>query len=513
MNTTMPIVTRFSRSLAHFPKRIWARLLLFFAFLLASIVSEASLMWSPELAQAYDSVLALKMVRARELLDQERTLRPDNGLILYVEDLMDFVTLLATENRSEYGVIKKRQDQRLNQLEREPATNPWQRYARAEVLIHWALLQIKFEKSVVGSALDLRRSYKLLKENEKLYPAFLPNGKSLGMMQLIVGTTPGSYKWLLGLLGIRATVPEGMANLMLAVKSKEPQRVEAALFLANAYTYILKQPEKGTHILDSLYQTDRHHVVMGFFYSGALIKDGRGDSAFTVLRSLPRSFPTLPLYFISYQMGNILLYRGEYAEAIRYYTHFTTYYQGESNLVDSWYKMYLAATLMGDKARAELYKKRGLAIDLRVTEADKHAQKQLKRSLSIEPTLMKARLNCDGGYHKEAKALLLSLGDGAYTGIEQKAEYWYRLGRVYSGLNAADSSAVCYQKAITTGGDAELYFLPNAALELGYYYKDKKNKAEARKWLEKALDYPGNEYTEGIERKAKAALDNLDQGN
>lgn len=475
--------------------------------------AHAEILWTPQLAQAYDSVLALKMVKARELLDQEKAVRPGNHLVVYVEDLMDFVTLLVTENKNEYLTIKPRQERRLLLLDKESDKDPWQQYARAEILIHWALLKLKFEKSYWSATMDMRRSYKLLQDNAKNHPDFTPNGKTLGMMQVIVGTTPSSYKWLLSLLGISATVPEGMANLEMAAKSMEPQRTEAHLFMANAYTYILKQPQKGTHILDSVFRRDPQNVPMGFFLSSALMKEGYSDSAYAILKSLPKSYPSMPLYLISYQMGNILLYRSEYAQAIRYFNHYNTYYQGESNLVDSWYKMYLAASMMGNTQLAKVYKQRGLEIKERVTEADKHAYRCLKADVPLEPTLMQARLFCDGGYYQQAYKFLSALNPAGYTKPEQRAEYDYRMARIFTGLKQQDSAKAYYERCLLRSQDQEFYFLPNAALELGYILRDRGQKDSARIRFEQVLEFPSNEYSEGMERKAKAALDQLKQVN
>lgn len=488
-----------------------ARVIFLLLFTISYQTATADLVWTPNLQQAYDSILALKLAKGKELLDLERLQRPQNQLVIYVDNLADFVTLMVTENRNEYQVLEKRADARLDLLEAEPASNPWQRYARAEILMHWALLRLKFENSSTSAFFGIRRSYKLLKENQTIYPDFLPGAKTLGMMQVIIGTTPSSYKWLLKLMGFSATVSEGMTNLTRASASQNSHSVEANLFRANAYTFVLKQPEVGISILDSIYRPHTDHVTIGFFLSAALLKAGFSDSAFTVLKALPKSYPYMPMFMISYQMGNILLYQGEYAEAIRYFNHFITYYQGESNVADGWYKMYLAALLLGQKGRADHYRTKGLAVEKLGTEADKNAMAQLKDAKEFDPALMKARLFCDGGYYRKALLFMAPLTDKSFGTIAQKGEFAYRKGRVFTGLKQQDSAAYYYQQALNITAHEPESFSANAALELGYIQMDRKNWGLARTYFEKAIDMPSHAYSEGIERKAKAALDEIKQ--
>ncbi len=481
-------------------------LLVTLGWLYVPLQASATLSWTPNLQHAYDSLLALKLARGRELIDLERQTNPNNHLVEYLEDYADFITLLITENRSEYKVLERREAARLKILESEPTNTPWQRFARSEVLLHWALLRIKFDKSAMSAFFSIRTSYKLLQANVKAYPEFIPNGKTLGMMQVIIGTTPSGYKWLLGLLGFSATVPQGMGNLLLASSVSSPQSLEANLFRANCFTYVLKQPAVGTAILDSLYQSKPQHLVLGFFLSAALMKDGQSDSAFSILKALPKSYPYMPMFLISYQMGNILMYQGRFGEAIRYYHHFLTYYQGESNIADSWYKMYLAATLLGQKERANNYRSKCLSVDELVTEADKNAHSQLKKQQVLEPSLMTARLYNDGGYHQQALNYLKPIGLDAYTTPEYKAEYQYRLGRIYTGLRQEDSAAYYYGQSLDLSGQSSFPFTAKAALELGYYYSKKQDWVRAKQYLERAINVPSHAYSEGIERNAKAAL-------
>lgn len=463
-------------------------------------------MWTNNLQQAYDSALSLKLVKARELLEQERVTNPDNALVEYVEDQVDFVSLLVTDNRNEYQALEKRESKRLSRLEKETDGSAWQRFAQAEILLHWALMRIKFDKSYMGALLSFRRSYKLLEENNKLHPDFLANGKTLGILKVLVGTTPSGYQWLLRLLGYSATVSEGLQQLDKATLTGSTHQLEAHLFKANTLTYVLKQPDRGTAILDSLYKLDSTQIVIGFFLSAALQKAGKSDQAYQVLDKLPKSYPYMPLYLIAYQMGNILMYKGQYHDALRYFQHYLTYYQGESNRADAWYKMYLAAMLTNQPQRANLYRKNCLEVKNLVTEADKNAQSQLQINTVFEPTLMTARLYCDGGYYRRAKDYLAPFSDADYIDQILKAEFAYRQARIQTGLGIDSLAAPLYSKSLRMADGTQAIFSANAALELGFIMMRSKQWQQAKEYLEMARKLKNPAYGDGIERKAKAAL-------
>jgi tetratricopeptide (TPR) repeat protein len=148
------------------------------------------------------------------------------------------------------------------------------------------------------------------------------------------------------------------------------------------------------------------------------------------------------------------------------------------------------------------------------SEVDKHAYEFAKRGRMPEKTLISARLRTDGGYYEEALAEMRASGADKMRTNAEKTEFFYREGRIFHKLAKYDSAEISYKKCIQIGETLPRYFAANAALQLGYIYKEiVKDKEKAKFYFEKALSYPRHEYKTGIDQKANAALDLLNSSD
>jgi hypothetical protein len=111
----------------------------------------------------------------------------------------------------------------------------------------------------------------------------------------------------------------------------------------------------------------------------------------------------------------------------------------------------------------------------------------------------------------KAKQYLSQLAETNYKTQEQRAEYNYRMGRIYAGLREKDSAAFRYAACLRLSKATPFGFTANAALELGYFNLAKNNWQLAKEYLEMAIAMPKHAYSEGIERKAKAALSEVEK--
>ena len=59
------------------------------------------------------------------------------------------------------------------------------------------------------------------------------------------------------------------------------------------------------------------------------------------------------------------------------------------------------------------------------------------------------------------------------------------------------------------GPKAPYYFAPQAALQQGYLAQSAGNKPVARRYFQKALNYPWHEYKNSTDAKARLALQEL----
>ena len=215
-------------------------------------------------------------------------------------------------------------------------------------------------------------------------------------------------------------------------------------------------------------------------------------------------------------LGDVFLQKGQYADAAGHYTRFLTLYRGQNFLKDTHYKLFLCDWLAGNDAAALPHIRRVTGAGRTVVEADKAAQKFadsfLKQGASPnQNVLMRARLATDGGFADEALAQLKPLRETSFMAIAEKAEFNYRLGRIQQRRNQPDSAIPHFVRAIALCDAVSevLSFGATSALQLGYIYQQKKDRAAARTYFEKALSYPRHEYKNSIDNKARAALNGL----
>lgn len=126
--------------------------------------------------------------------------------------------------------------------------SPYKNFLIAESKLHWAFLKLKFGNEVSG-AWDLRSAYNLLTENLKKYPNFKPQLKSLGLLHVLIGSVPSSYKWITNVVGMNGTVAQGLNEISQCAKDPNEFSFEAQLYEFLIKIYIQKNRLKPYLIL------------------------------------------------------------------------------------------------------------------------------------------------------------------------------------------------------------------------------------------------------------------------
>jgi tetratricopeptide (TPR) repeat protein len=165
--------------------------------------------------------------------------------------------------------------------------------------------------------------------------------------------------------------------------------------------------------------------------------------------------------------------------------------------------------LLGNKENAlkyfEIAKKTGKA----TADPDKYAAAMLEEGTLPNAKILKVRFYTDGGYYKEAKEMLKSISPSDLPNKKDLTEFYYRKGRLAQKIQDLPGAKLFYMQTIDMTGDNPWYFAPNAALQLGYISQSQGDNVAAKKYFEKALSYKKYEYKNGIDTKAKSALDQL----
>ncbi|GAB3254473.1 hypothetical protein GCM10027347_14950 [Larkinella harenae] len=482
--------------------------------MLVGPVWAADFEFTPNLQRAYGEVLKLKVPEGRRLLASEAT--RENGIAIYVSDVTDMVTLLVSDDQKLFGEWAKREDQRLDQLRDLDANSPWQRFAQAEVRLHWAFVKLKFGKEV-SACWDVIRAYKMLEENRKKFPGFLPTYKSLGLLHVMIGAVPDNYTWVTRMLGLHGNIRQGLQEIRTVARKDAIFQDEAALIDLLIRAYVLKFTPEDVASLKKTVRENPDNLLLHFLATSVLMKEGQSEQALNLLTTRPTGPAYLPFPILENLKADILLQKGDYPQAASTYRTFLSQYKGSNFVKDTYYKQFLCYWLSGDDAKAIPLLRQVTQVGATVVESDKVAQKfaeqYFKKGISPrQKILMKARLATDGGYYDTALQTLRPYGESAFPLVDEKAEYNYRKGRIYQRRGDADEAVPYFEKAIRLSETDQLSYGATAALQLGYIYQSR-NVPKAEQYFQKALSYKKHEYKNSIDNKARAALNELSTGS
>ncbi|WP_232541197.1 tetratricopeptide repeat protein [Spirosoma endbachense] len=486
-------------------------------FLVSCCVHAQDFVWTPGLQRAYTDLQKLKLQSARQALVKESS---QNGVRIFLDDYADMLTLVTSDDDRAYADMSDREDERLDALNALDENSPWQRVIQAEVRLHWAFVKLKFGKELSASW-DVIRAYKLLATNQKKFPHFLPTYKSLGTLHIMVGSVPDNYVWVANLLGLHGNVQQGQQELQRA--EQDPTfRLEAQLVSLMVKAYVLKFSEADGKDLQRLVSDNQDNLLLHFFGATIEQKNGHSEQALTYLLTRPTGSAYQAMPVIENILGDIYLQKGQNSMAINHFQQFLTAYKGQNFLKDSYYKLFLCHWLANSPdSKARLFLEKLITVGRTTVESDKAAQKfaeaYLKRGGSPnQKVLMRARLASDGGFTDSALAYLRPYGEAKFSLTAEKAEYNYRLGRIYQRRNDADAAIPYLNRALVLsespdGSREQLSFGATAALQLGYIYQQKGDRVLARSLFQKALSFKHHEYKNSVDNKARAALSQLSQ--
>ncbi|GAB3531612.1 hypothetical protein GCM10027443_14200 [Pontibacter brevis] len=454
-------------------------------------------------------MLKLRVGSGRALLQPELQKDADNAAALLVANYADFLEICVQQDQVRYDQLLQAQEQRLERLENKRNRSAWDGYAAAEVRMHLAMTKLLFGNRL-AAAWDFRKAYLHYAENARRWPGFVPNRKNLGVLQILLGSVPDQYKWFLNIIGLKGNVKEGMANLEAAANQPSVFREEAQLLHA-LVLHLLEQeePEQAVAQVTSLARAQPDNLLFQFTAMHLLKKTKQSDAALEFYSNRPTGKKYLHFPYMHHMAADLYLFRGDYDKSIQKNLLFLKQHKGQHYLKAVHFKLYLAYLLDNQPAQAKWYFSRIPEIGIADTEEDRYAARYAEGPESPVVPLLQARLHADGGYYQEALQDLKQMKITTATPLPVRAEYLYRQARIYHGLEDMQDAITFYKKTIDLSGATDLYFAPNAALQLGYIYQEAKQPTLAKAYFRQAMNYKGHPYKNSIDTKAKLALSAL----
>jgi len=475
-----------------------------FLFSINGLASDSVWQFDPDLQKAYYNVITLQPEKANEYLKKINT---NEFHKMYVQTLNETLKILITEDHKGFVEIEERFKTRIKYLESLPATAETI-FLLAELNLQRGFCYLNLGQEV-NAVMSIRKAYQLTSECLKKYPTFIPIKKTSGAIQVMIGSVPEKYKWFMSLLGMKGSVATGQRQLTELRNSKSSLSQEATILFFTVKGFINQEFKEAAEGINVCLKEQPDNRLLLFIGVNMLIKDGRSEEALNLIHQIDIQNQGLPVHYIDYLRGEVLLQRGDYLKSIESFQRFIKNYPSVSFKKDSYFKIAICYWLLDDSKLAKINYDKAKVTGTDKAEPDKYAAKQLEDPALPNKKLLKVRFSTDGGYYKEATAMLQTITTSDLTSAKDKTEYYYRKARLAHRTGEISVAKLFYQQSIDMTKNNPWYFGANSALQLGYISKDQKDYASAKKYFELALSFPKHEYKNSIDSKARTELEML----
>ncbi|MCK5823433.1 MAG: hypothetical protein KAG95_05475 [Bacteroidales bacterium] len=456
-------------------------------------------------------ILNLQFNDALKNIELEKKVNPDNKLVYYFENYINFLKTLTFDTEDDYFAYKNKVDYNLNKLKQANNKSPYFIYTQADIHFQSAILSYKFKDFFLASY-HFYKAYKLIYSNFEKYPEFYQNYKLIGSLNLLISSVPVNYKWFADFFIIDGSINSGIKELeYFYLQSKKTIfNTESIIFLSFAYQNFL-QNNKRAYIF--LKQTDKDYInnpILCFLYAKACAEADKNNEAVNTIENYLKNNELPIINFFYYFLGTTKLNRLD-NDADIYLKKYLSKYNGKNFIKASYQKMAWYYLINNNYVKYNDCINKVKKLGSINTEADKQAYLEVNQSVAINEVLLKARLLFDGGYFLKAENLLLENSKIQHSSIiKDKIEYSYRLARIYHKLNMEEAKKY-YQLVIANGSEMPYYFAKNSALQLALIYESELDFGKADFYFNKCLNIKSNEYKKSIQFKAKAGLNRINK--
>ena len=464
--------------------------------------------------QAYSHIMTLDFELAQKILTQEKISNNRNGIIFLNENYIDFLTILIGEDVNHYNHSKSNKNKRLNALKKLNPNSPYYLYSQAEIYIQWAFARIKFKEYLLASY-ELQKAYKLLKRNNQLYPDFILNKKSLGLLHVLIGSIPETYDWILNIVGVEGGVNMGFSELYGVLTYSENTDeyeiyISEVLFLLSFLEMNMKNDKEAFRLLlNKIENCCLNNNLLVFCAARLSNKIGDNDKTIQILENRNFSKTQYHFYYLDYLYAMSKLYSLEYNDAKDYFLRFIALFKGTNYIKSAYHKLSLIAFLQNDLDTKDYYQELSLINGEHLIDEDKQAEEDVKNNTPLNIQLLKSRLLFDGGYYSLA---LRHLKEITFSNIESNKdfclEYYYRIARINQKLK--DTNVIEYfSKVLMFENLSNLYYHPMSTLQIGIEYEKRGENDKAVIFYKKTLNYSSFNYENGIKKSAKSGIDRI----
>jgi hypothetical protein len=470
---------------------------------------------TPSYNEAYLEILRLRFDKAENLIRNEKLKDPDNAAYAYFDGYIDFLKYLLNEESTDYEHLSSLHQSRLNILNKVPKASPWHYYSQGQANLQNAIAAIK-AGNYLKAASYLRQSYNLFQENERRFPSFLPAKAGNGLMHILFGSVPDSYRWITNTLGFKGDVYHGIDLIYKILEHPDPDNsflYNECLFLCSFITSDLSNNPVFSHKLANLFAENKNraelkiNLLLTYGAASLYINNGENDEALKLLINRPDGPGYYKIHYLDYLTGTSLLNKMNPSCRL-YLLRYVNSYKGTSYVKSAYQKLAWSYLIDNDLHHYNQYISRALIFGNSQMENDKEAYTEAKTGVRPHINLLKARLLFDGGYYTESENALHSISVKSLTSL-QKTEYYYRFARIKHKTGQIDDASTFYLNCLQSEGNSSTWFGANSLLQLGLISESQLKYNEAKSYFNQCLDRDFPIFRNSIHQKAKAGLSRL----
>ena len=486
------------------------RILVLFFFLMPVFLSaQQQYQWNDKVQNIYESITSLRIPEARKSIAIEKLNHPDNLAYTLLDSYADLYQLFFNESTSDYNNLYPQFEKRIYRLKQGPKNTPFYLYSLGLLHLHKAVAAVRFDRNW-EAALDFRKAYFNFKDNSKLYPSFSPNNVYFGLLTTLIGSAPTNYQWMLNVLGFNGNIIKGNELVLSYINSKDAYGKIAMNEALLIYPYLIMNFEgnaQKTFDFINTYKYDfKKNHIHAYMATNLYLNHQNSTKALELANGIEMSPAYLNIPFWHYEKGFAYFNQMKLDVAEKEFVYFTTQFKGNFYIKDAYEKLSWIAYLQNNMKQAISYRNEVIAKGSQITDADKLAQQNAKSGVWPNALLLKARILSDGGWQKQALITLADKTTLDFTTPADKAEFSYRLARIYDIMGDQDQAIKFYKSTIQKGTGLPEYFASKAALQIGLIYEANKNFKEAIEYYHICIAMKNHAFKNSMDQKAKSGI-------
>jgi len=448
--------------------------------------------------------------KGKAILSEEREYHPENLIPLLLDNYIDFLKIVISEDERQLAMFKQEKNRRISALKKGDENSPWFLHAQAEIHLQYALAALMF-REYVGGILDLRKAYSLLEENNARHPAFKPGINSYLVIQSLLGVIPERYHRALKLFGLSGNLEKAMQGLEQLTQQDWGEfdflKKEAVLTYAMLLLHLKGDRKTAWETVRAQFPAEGN--LLSYYVAMKIaLYSFHNEEALQMIENIPSSgdYPEIPM--MEYYKGLARLQKLD-THAIAHFQDFLKNTKSRNHIKSAYHKIAWGYLVKDNSEEYAKHMRLAKANGITQAEADKQAQREAENPVPPHPQLLKARLLFDGGYFRQALEILKETRLDSLPLKQYQLEYVYREARILDEMGDTVRAIERYMVTLNHGRNEPFYYAANAALHLGLIYEEKGNRGLAKKYFTECLEMQNHEYKVSLSQKAKAGLERL----